>query len=63
MAINERGGFAPPKSGGIRDITSNSKTNGRIINPVRYPQIGGLTGPGKIPKGDVNLSIDKGGRK
>ena len=40
----------PPKSDKTRDPRDKKQANGKIFNPVRYPEIGGLSGPGKIKK-------------
>lgn len=42
-----------PRRAPMRTPTSNEKVNGRIHNPPRYPEIGGLTGPGKAFKNNV----------
>ena len=31
----------------VRDVLSNEKINGTVVNPPRYDEIGGLTGPSK----------------
>ena len=36
-----------PRRAPMRTPTSNEKTNGRIENPPRFPEIGGFTGVGK----------------
>lgn len=35
--------FLKPKQTGIRDPLSNAQTNGRIMNPPRMAQLGGLS--------------------
>lgn len=44
------GGLLGPDSFPIRDPRSPKQINGRIINPPRYAEFGGLDGPGKWPK-------------
>jgi hypothetical protein len=39
--------FAPSGTG-LRMPTDPKKNNGNIINPLRYAELGGLTGPSKI---------------
>lgn len=40
-------GLVAPGSYPIRDPKDKAVKHGRITNPVRYPEIGGMTGPGK----------------
>ena len=37
-----------PSEGGLRMPTDNKKNNGAAINPPRYAEMGGLTGPSKV---------------
>lgn len=56
------GDFLKPSSKGRRDPLSNSKTNGRIVNPPRFAELGGLSSAKK--KGAMmknSLSIRKPG--
>jgi hypothetical protein len=46
------GGIVAPQSFPPRDPTDANQNNGRIVNPVRYMECGGFTGPGKWPKGN-----------
>jgi len=39
--------FTPKTGSGIRRPTDNSKYHGRIINPPRYSELGGLDGASK----------------
>ena len=34
--------FLKPKSSGIREPLSNQQMNGRVMNPPRFAQLGGL---------------------
>ena len=36
-----------PSEKGRRSPTSNAKENGQIVNPPRYAEMGGFTGPSK----------------
>ena len=47
-----------PNAGGIRQPTDPKQVNGDIINPPRYAELGGLTGPGKIKHGVNNSAFD-----
>lgn len=40
-------GTNKPSGRGIRDPQSNAQLNGRIVNPPRYPEVGGFTGKTK----------------
>lgn len=54
--------YLKPSSRGRRDALDNSRENGRVINPPRMAQLGGLTSPRK--KGAMtknNLRIKKPG--
>lgn len=39
--------YLKPKSSGIREPLSNAQMNGRIFNPPRMAQLGGLKSPKK----------------
>lgn len=41
MVKPKKTGFIQPR-GSFRDPTSNAKDNGRIVNPPRYAELGGL---------------------
>ena len=43
-------GIVAPKSFPVRHPTDPKQTNGRVLNPVRYMKLGGLSGPGAWPK-------------
>ncbi len=45
-------GIVAPNDYPIRDPKDPKQVNGRIVNPVRYIELGGLDGPGKWPKGN-----------
>lgn len=49
-----------PSSNGRRKATDNSRENGRVINPPRFAQLGGLTSASKALTGN-NLKIRKPG--
>jgi hypothetical protein len=48
--------FMKPSGSGLRMPTDPAQINGQIINPPRYAEFGGLTGPGKV-KTTVNKSV------
>lgn len=55
-------GYLKPSSRGRREALDNGRMNGRVINPPRMAQLGGLSSPRK--KGAMeknNLSIRKPG--
>lgn len=39
--------YLKPKSSGIREPLSNAQMNGRVMNPPRMAQLGGLSSPKK----------------
>lgn len=39
--------FRPDAEKSLRDPRDNAQTNGNIVNPPRFAQMGGFTGPGK----------------
>jgi hypothetical protein len=43
MATNGGNGYLKPSSRGKRDPLSNAKNNGRIVNPPRMAELGGLS--------------------
>lgn len=50
--------YLKPSSKGKRDPLSNSKNNGRIINPPRMAELGGLSSPkksGAMSKNNLGL--------
>lgn len=51
-------GLMAPNSYPIRDPKDPNQVVGRIVNPVRYQEIGGLTGPGKLAKGN-SMTVQK----
>lgn len=36
-----------PSGRGIRDPLTNAQNNGRVVNPPRYPKLGGFTSAAK----------------
>lgn len=55
-------GYLKPSSRGRREALDNGRMNGRVVNPPRMAQLGGLSSPKK--KGAMtknNLSIKKPG--
>jgi hypothetical protein len=55
--------YLAPSSGGIRKPTDAGKENGQILNPPRYAEHGGLTGPSKIAQSNpLRISKPGGGR-
>ncbi len=53
-----------PKKFHIRQIDDNSQTNGKIYNPLRFPDNGGFTSASKLPPaGPFNIEPpEKGSR-
>lgn len=49
-----------PSSTGMRKPTDNKRENGRIINPPRFAELGGLDSSGKAMTGN-NIRIVKPG--
>lgn len=41
--------YLKPSSKNFRQPTSNAKQNGNVMNPPRYPEIGGFTSAAKGP--------------
>jgi len=56
----DKGLFAP-REAPIRQPTSDAQVNGRIINPPRYAQLGGLTAAGKVGPTATQYKISKPG--
>lgn len=55
-------GYLKPSSKGKRDVLDNGRMNGRIVNPPRMAQLGGLSSPRKkTAMTKNNLSIRKPG--
>jgi hypothetical protein len=55
--------YLKPSSGGIRKPTDPGKENGQIINPPRYAEHGGGTGPSKFSASNpLRISKPGGGR-
>jgi hypothetical protein len=51
-------GIVAPDHYPIRRPTDAEQVNGRMVNPVRYPELGGLSGPGKWGKGNT-MRVEK----
>lgn len=51
-------GVVGPDSFPVRDPRSGAQKSGRVLNPVRYSEMGGLDGPGKWPKGN-EMRVEK----
>ena len=50
--------YLKPSSKGKRDILSNARENGRIVNPPRMAQLGGLSTPrksGAMSRNDLKI--------
>lgn len=50
--------FLKPSSRGRRDVLSNAKNNGRIVNVPRFAELGGLTSvkkKGAMTKNQLNI--------
>lgn len=48
--------LAPSAALGIRPVQDNRTDSGTIVNPPRYAQLGGLTGPRKTgPKNKMTI--------
>jgi hypothetical protein len=62
-------GLVGPKDYPIRNWTDPKQTNGKVVNPVRYMEFGGLDGPGKwaghsstsMSKKTNDMTLEKGG--
>ena len=55
--------YLKPATRGRRDPTSNAKQNGRIMNPPRFAELGGLTGPSKAVSRNGMSIVKPGGAK
>jgi hypothetical protein len=51
--------FNKPTGKGARNVQDNKRENGRVINPPRYAQMGGLTGPSKMKMNADGMKIKK----
>ncbi len=50
--------FKKPTGKGQRDPQDNNRINGRVVNPPRYAELGGLSGPSSIRKnGEVGKDL------
>jgi len=57
--------FLEPKPGpGLRPPTSNQKNHGRVVNPPRYAELGGLTDAAKaLTPNQMRIAKPGGGAK
>lgn len=56
--------YLEPSTQGLRRPTDAAKENGMVINPPRYAEHGGLTGPAKTAaRNTLSISKPGGGRK
>ena len=51
-------GIVRPEKFPIRDPKSRPQKVGRIVNPIGFPEMGGLDGPGKWGKGNT-MAVEK----
>ena len=51
-------GIQAPQEFPIRKPTDPKQQNGRVLNPVRYQEMGGMSGPGKWAKGNT-MHVEK----
>ena len=49
------GGIVGPDNFPVRDPRDPKQVHGRMVNPPRFNELGGLRGPGKWPKGDSTI--------
>jgi hypothetical protein len=55
--------YLEPSTTGLRKPTDPGKNNGQMINPPRYAEHGGLTGPTKVAQENpLHISKPGGGR-
>lgn len=55
---------SPPPSTGLRRPTDAGKVNGQMLNPPRYAELGGLSGPSKTAEmNPLTISKPNGGRR
>lgn len=52
--------FLAPSDSGLRKPTDENQINGQVVNPPRYAEMGGLTGPGKVKTTVNNSKFDIG---
>jgi hypothetical protein len=53
--------FRPDAEKSLRDPRDNNQMNGNIMNPPRYAQVGGLSGPGKSIARNIMRVVPPGG--
>ena len=53
-------GLMAPENYPNRRPTDGNQVNGRVVNPVRYAEIGGFDGPSKWPAGN-QMNLEGGG--
>lgn len=54
--------FLQPQALGLRKPTDPAQQNGNIINPPRYAEFGGLSGPRKAAQSNAFRVVKPGGR-
>lgn len=47
--MSDQPGIIAPGSYPMRDFRTATQENGQILNAASFPEVGGLTGPGKFP--------------
>jgi len=52
-----------PSSTGRRGVTDNARENGNIINPPRFPEIGGFTSTKPVQQNGIRIRKPGGGAK
>lgn len=52
--------FLKPSSTGLRQPTDPKQINGDVVNPPRYAELGGLSGPSKTKTTVNNSMFDMG---
>jgi hypothetical protein len=52
--------YLRPSETGLRKPTDADRINGVVVNPPRYSELGGLTGPGKVATTVSNSKSDIG---
>ena len=50
-----------PKQAPVRSPTTNAQQNGRIVNPPRFAEFGGLKSAAKVGKMGKGMSLSKPG--
>ena len=52
--------FLAPSSAGLRQPTDPTQINGTVVNPPRFAEYGGLSGPKKVATSANNSYFDIG---